>query len=200
MTRDVHQTVVCAHLDDIIVLQTDITCEATVEDELIDIDHRYQFTLAIDLDVTQRTQANNTTRTIERMIYCRQRAQRISSRYTNLTQNINLDRARLSQCDTNVRALEELAQSLSDFVLCRPNLQSADLNRSELWDIDITLRAHRQFQILLRTTIDIHHQYVARTQYIVLWRSDIHIGREGQVRIIENITTKNLIAGSATTT
>ena len=96
MTDDIHQTIVGAYLNDVVIFQTDITCQTTIENELIDVDYRHQPTLTIQLDVTQRTDIIGTSGTIEGVEHGRQGTQGICSRHTNLTQHIDLDGACLS--------------------------------------------------------------------------------------------------------
>ena len=83
------------------------------------------------------------------MVNRRQGTQRICTGHTHLTQHVNLDGTRLTQRDTDVRVLEVASQTLTDAVLGSTNLQAADLNGSELRNINVTLRADRQTLTLL---------------------------------------------------
>ena len=97
------------------------------------------------------------------MVDGRQRAQRIGTRYTHLTQHVNLDGACLAQRDTDVRALIELAQLSTDAVLGSTNLQTTNLNRSDLRNIDIALRTYREREVIPGGAIDVDYQHIART-------------------------------------
>ena len=68
------------------------------------------------------------------------------------------------------------------------------MNRPELWDSNITIGTNSEFQALLRGTIYINNQLIARTQYIVLWGSYVHLGLEREALIIKNVATKYLLA------
>ena len=103
--------------------------------------------MTIKLDVTQRTQIANATSTIECMVNCRQGTQGIGTRHPHLTQYVNLNGACLSQRRPYLRILVESAQSGTDAVLRCANLQAADLDGTELRDIDVTLRAYRQSEV-----------------------------------------------------
>ena len=58
---DIHDAVVGSYDDDITIGQTDITRETAIEDIVVDIDDRQLTTTTIDLDVTERSQAVDTT-------------------------------------------------------------------------------------------------------------------------------------------
>ena len=197
-TRDADETVIGTYLDDIVVLQAHIACQSTAEDELIDIDHRHQFSLAIELDVTKRSQATDATRQIEGVVDGRQGAQRISTRHADLTQHVDLDGACLTQGDTDVRALEVFAQTSADAVLGSTNLQTAHLNGTELRNIDVALGTHLQLEALPGGAIDVDHQYIARSQDIVLGSGNIHIRCKGQSGIVKDVAAKNLTTRATT--
>ena len=194
MTDDIHQTIIGTYLNDVVILQTDITCQATVENELIDIDYRHQPTLTIQLDVTQRTDIVSTSGTIECMEHGRQGTQSISSRHTNLTQHIDLNGACLAQCRIDFRTLEIASKLGIDTRFGCADRQSANMNGTIFRHIDFTLRTYRQLQVLGRSAIDIDNELVARTQNIVLRRGNVHIGLESQRLVVKDITAKHLLA------
>ena len=65
LTRHVDQTVVRAYDDDVVVAQAYIAAELAVEDVVIDIDRGDQLVVAINLDVTQRTDLAGTSCHVE---------------------------------------------------------------------------------------------------------------------------------------
>ena len=67
LTGDVDQTVVGPNHDDIVVCQTDVAREFSVEDIVVNVHHRNQFVLTIYLDVTECSDFVGSTSHVERM-------------------------------------------------------------------------------------------------------------------------------------
>ena len=65
ITCDAHQSLIGLNLDDIVVLQADITCQTAVKDIIVDIDNSNQTAITVNLDVTQSSKLAGTACTIE---------------------------------------------------------------------------------------------------------------------------------------
>ena len=101
--------------------------------------------------------------------------QRIGAWHTHLTHDIHHDGTGLTQRGLDLRTLIIAAQFAADLGLGGIDAQSTDTDRSELGHRDIAIGTDRELQALLRGTIDIDDQLIARTHHIVLGRGDVHL-------------------------
>ena len=117
IARDTDQALVGLHLDDIVVLQADITGQATVEDVLIDIDYRDQTALTIDLDITQGTEIVGTTSHIQGMEHRGKSTQSIGAGGLHLTHHVDQDAAGVAQGQLQAAALIARTQGVAKLLL-----------------------------------------------------------------------------------
>ena len=55
LTADFDEAVVCAHYDDVVVLEPDVTGQCAVHEVVVDVDACEEFAASVDLDVAQCT-------------------------------------------------------------------------------------------------------------------------------------------------
>ena len=97
LSCDVHHAVVGLHDDEIIVGQADVARLLAVEDIVIDIDRRYEFVVAIDLDVAQRSDVADALGHVERVEHGGEGGQRDGARRIHLAHHVHGDGARVAQ-------------------------------------------------------------------------------------------------------
>ena len=105
VTRDTYQCLIRLHLNDIIILQTDISCETTIQNIVVKVDHRDETSIAIDLDGTQCSQTTGTTCAIECIEHVGKSTQMICTGSPDLTHDIHLDRTCVTHTDLQITAL-----------------------------------------------------------------------------------------------
>ena len=88
-TSDINQTIVCAYLNNIVILQTDITCQTAIENKLIDIDGSNEAALTVDLNGTECTEIADTACHIQGMEHSGKGTEGIGAGHLNLTHHIN---------------------------------------------------------------------------------------------------------------
>ena len=118
ITGDTHQTLIGTYLDNVFVLQTDITRQTTIQNILVDINNGYQSATTEHLDVTQGTQLADTACRIQGMESCGKGRQMICSRRTDLTHDMHHDATGAAHRQTKVAALIVAAQTTADLLLC----------------------------------------------------------------------------------
>ena len=104
ITRDTHQTVVRTNRDDIVVVEHHITGQTTIQDVFVDIDHGDQFTLTVDLDISEGSEVVGTTCTIEGMEDRGKGTQRIGAGEFHLTHHLDHDATGLTNSQLQVTA------------------------------------------------------------------------------------------------
>ena len=130
IARDTDQALVGFHLDDIVVLQADVTGQATIEDVLIDIDYRHQTALTIDLDITQSSQIVGTTGHIQGMEHRGKSTQGIGTGGLDLTHHVDQDAAGVAQRQLQAAALIARTQGVAKFLLSGSHRKTTDLDRA----------------------------------------------------------------------
>ena len=103
LTCNFHQAVVGTHHDDVVVAQAHVATQLAVEDVVIDINGTYEFVVAIDLDITQRTNLAGTASHVQGMEYGREGWQRIGAGCLELTHHVNDDTTCLTYRKSNLR-------------------------------------------------------------------------------------------------
>ena len=70
---------------------------------------------------------------------------------------------------------------------------AAHVHGSEAFDGHGTVGRHGALDAFLRGPVDVDKHGVARSQTVVLRRGDIHIGFEGQVFVVEDVTSEHFL-------
>ena len=104
ITGNTYQAIVRTHLDDIVIMQHDITCQTTIQDILVDIHNGYQFSSTIYLDVTQGTEIADTTGTIQGVEHGSKGTEGIGTRGLYLAHHIDHDGTGLTNGELQVTA------------------------------------------------------------------------------------------------
>ena len=146
LSGDTHQTVIGTYLDDITLLQTDITCKTSIEDVLVDIHDTDQVAITVHLDVTQRTKVVDTTCHIEGMEHGREGTEVVSTRCTYLTHHVNHDGAGVTHGQFDITAAIAGAQGGADLRIGTCHCQSTDLNRTIARHCNITLGRYGELE------------------------------------------------------
>ena len=175
ITCDIHDTVERTNHDDIIVCQTDIAREFTIEDIIIKIDRGYLAPPTEDLDVTQRTDAIDTACHIQGMENRGKGREGISSRRSNLTHDIHTDGAGLTNRQTDLRTLITSTESLFDTGIGLSHRETTYMNRTIACSLDRTIGRDLELLRLLRSAIDIDKHFITRTNDIVGWGGNVHV-------------------------
>ena len=102
LTGDIHQSLIRSYGYDIIVLQTDITCQFAVEQEVVDVDIRQQTSIAIHFDISQGTDLIGTASHIERIVDGGKCRHGIGTRHLDFTDDADGDRTCLSDGKLNM--------------------------------------------------------------------------------------------------
>ena len=91
ITCNTYQSLIGFYHDDVIVLQTDVTCQASVKNVVVQIDDSNYFAIAIYLDVTECTKTTCTTCTIQSIEDIGEGTQMVGSWCANFTHDVNLN-------------------------------------------------------------------------------------------------------------
>ena len=194
ITCDTYEALVCGNLNNIVVLQGDTTCQTSVEDIFVEVNHSDQTSVTEDLDITQCTQIAGTACPVKRIEDVGKGGQVIGTRSTNLAHYVNLDGTHVTHLDLQVAALETGANGRTQFRLCCGNRKTTEVDGTIACNGDGTLRGDGMHQRLLRSAIDIHNHLVARTQDIRVWNGHIGIGLETGIGLTEDVATENSLA------
>ena len=193
LTREVHQAVVGLHHDEVVVGQSDVACLLAVEDIVVDVDGRNQLVAAIHLDVTQRTDVADTLRHIEGVEHGREGRQRIGAGSLHLAHHVHRDRACLAQRELDLAALVAGTERRPHAGIGLRHRESAHLHRTEALDVDITVGAHRAFNLAGGSTVDVDVDGIARPEHVVLRGGDVDAGLERQVLVVEDVAAEHLL-------
>ena len=136
LTGDVHQGLVGADGDDIVVLQTDIAGELAVEQEVVDVDIRQQSAVAEHLDITQRTDVVGTACHVEGVIDGGKGRHGIGSRHFHLTHHADGDGAGLSEGQLDLGVLKAGTEDASQFGFSLTDGEAAELDHADVLDGD----------------------------------------------------------------
>ena len=121
-------------------------------------------------------------------------AEGVGARGDDLTHDIDGDGARLADGHADLRAAVTLTQRAADLGIGGIDGETTDMDGTEARDDDGAIG--RDFELLgfLRGTIDIDEDLVARAYHIGGRGSDVHIGLEGELILVEDVTTIDLLA------
>ena len=119
--------------------------------------------------------------------------QRVGSRHLHLAHHVHHDGTGLSHGELNLAAAVACAQGGAQMSVGLTDGHAAHVHGSEAFDGHGTVGRHGALDAFLRGTVDVDKHGVARSQTVVLWRGDIHIGFEGQVFVVEDVTSEHFL-------
>ena len=142
LTRDFHQAVVGFDDDEVVVGETDVARLLAVEDIVIDINRRNEFVVAIDLDVTQRTDVADAIGHIEGVEHRGEGRQRVGSGRFHLVHHVHGDGTRLSDGEFHPTALISTSQRRTQARVGLFYGHSADIHGTETIDVHVSVGTH----------------------------------------------------------
>ena len=122
-------------------------------------------------------------------------AEGVGAGHLDLAHHVDRDGARLTQRGLDTGVLVVGADLTTDALLGGRDRETTDMDGTKLRDGDIAIGTDHEGDGLLRGTIDIEHELVARTQDVVLGGGNVHDGLEGEVLVVEDVTAKDALAG-----
>ena len=193
LTRDFHQTVVGLDDDEVVVGEADVARLLAVEDIVIDIDRRNEFVVAIDLDVTQRTDVADAVGHIEGVEHRGEGRQRVGSGRFHLVHHVHGDGARLSDGEFHPTALIAASQRRTQARVGLFYGHSANIHGSETIDVHVSVGTHRRFNLLGRRAVNVDIDGIARAENVVLRCRHVHRRLKSQVFLAENVASEHFL-------
>ena len=193
ITGNVDNALVRTNHDDIVVGQTDITRELTIEDIVVDIDRGDLTTTTEDLDIAQGTEAVSTIGDVDGMEHRGKSREGVGTGSNHLTHHIDRDRTGLTDSHPDLGTAIALAQGFLDLGIGCIHRETTDMNGAIACHHDGTIGGYLELLRLLRGTIDIDEHLVARTYHITGGRGNVHIGLERDFFLIENIAAEHFL-------
>ena len=193
LTGDINDTLIRPYNNNVVGCQTNVPAQTAIENKIIDIDRRYQLTVAIHLDRTQRTDVIDSSRRIERMKHGRESRERVSAGHFHLTHHVHRDRFGLSHGEFHLRTAETRSQGGAQFGIGLCHSHTAHLNGTKAFDIDDALGRNRGSVLLLRSppNIDIHR--ISGSQTIVARGCNVHFRLKSEFIVVEDVATKHFL-------
>ena len=192
LAGDVDQTVVGPHHDDVVVGEVDVAGLA-VEYVVIDIDMGDEAVGTEYLDVAQRTYVVGAACHVECIEHGGEGRQGVGARHAHLAHHVDHDGLGLSHGETHLRALVAAAQCLAQSGIGLCHGETAHLYGAETFDGHIAVGRYGVLVALLRGTIDVYDNGVARTQTVVAGGGDVHIGLEGELFVVEDVAAEHFL-------
>ena len=114
IASDTDQTIVGAYLNDIAILEADVTCQTTIQDILVDIDNGDKAATTKNLDITQGTKVLDASSGIKGMEDAGKGTEMVGTRRLHFAHDVDEDGARLSNTDLQTGTAITGAQTGTD--------------------------------------------------------------------------------------
>ena len=121
-------------------------------------------------------------------------AEGISTGGYDLTHHVDGDGTGLTDGHADLRTTVALTQRTTDLSIGGINSKTTDMNGTKARHNDRAIGRHLQLLRFCRSAIDINEHLVARTYHITGRGSDVHIGFERELVVVEDITAKDVLA------
>ena len=123
-TSYLYKTIERTNNNHIIILQTYISCQSTIHDILVNINHTHLSAVAINLNVTECSKIIYTTCHIQCMKNSSKSTQSVCSRYLNFTHHIHMNATCRANRSLHTTASISLSQSALQFSISPSNSQT----------------------------------------------------------------------------
>ena len=174
LARDVHQTVVGSHDDDVAVVQPHVARHLPVEDVVVDVADRDEAVVSVNLYVAQRAYVVGAAGHVEGVEHRGECRQGVGARLHDLAHDIDRHRPRLSERQVDAARLVARAERGAQPCLGRRHGESSHAYGAVALDHDVAVGRHGAVHRLLRRAIDVHRHLVAGAEHVVLWRGNVH--------------------------
>ena len=190
-----HQAVVGAHHDDVLVLQPYVAGAVAVDEVVIDVHRGQHAVVAIDLDVAQCTDVVDAAGGVEGVESRGQSAERIGAGHLYLAHHLHLDGACLAHGEAHAAAAVVLAQLALDG--CRGGLhaESGQADGAHFVNHYHAVGRHGAVEGLLACAPHVDNHLVAGAKGVVGGRGHVHVRLKGKVLLIEYVVAEYLLAG-----
>ena len=196
LTRHVHKTVVRTYNNHVVVGETHIARELSVEDIVVDVDGCYKTVVAIYLDVTERTDVVCAASHVESVEDGSESRECVGTRCLHLAHNVNNDSTCLTYRQLYLRTAVARAKRRAKASVSLINCKSANMYGAEAFDCYFAFRRHGTLLRLLRSTVDIDEDCIARTENIALRCSDVHVRLEREFLVVEDVASEHFLLQS----
>ena len=192
LTRHVHKTIVRAYNNHVVVGETHIARELSVEDIVVDVDGCYKTVVAIYLYITERTDVVCAASHVEGVEDGSESRECVGTRCLHLAHHVNNDSACLTYRQLYLRTAIACAKRRAKASVSLINCKSANVYGPETFDSNLAFRRHGALLRLLRSAVDIHEDCIARTENVALRCSDVHVRLEREFLVVEDVASEHL--------
>ena len=196
LTRHVHQTIVRTYNNHVVVGETHIARELSVEDIVVDVDGCYKTVVAIYLYITERTDVVCAASHIEGVEDSSKSRECVGTRCLHLAHHVNNDSACLTYRQLYLRTAIACAKRRAKASVSLVNCKSANVYRAETFNSYLAFRRHGALLRLLRSAVDIHEDSIARTENVALRCSDVHVRLEREFLVVEDVASEHFLLQS----
>ena len=149
------------------------------------------------MDVTQTTDIADSAGTVKGVEYRRKGGQRIGSGAQHFTHYIDLDGAGIAEGNLDIVAgvCINFAEFLFQDSLRFGYAHAVQQDKAQIGNIDVTVRRNGFADGVLAGSPDVDDYFITRTETVVGRSGHVHIGFEGQIFGVEDVTAEYLVFG-----
>ena len=188
------ETVVRADDDDIVRGEAYVAAEISVEDIVVDVDGGDAASGAEHLDVAHGADVVCAACHIECMEYGGKCAEGVGSGHLHFSHDVDGDGFGLAYTQAYVGACKMGGQYALDTGIGLGDGKSADIDRTEVLEIDVAIGGYRTFVRLGGRAPDVDTDGIARAKAVVGRCGDVHLRLESELLVVEDVASEDLLA------
>ena len=193
-TRYLHQAFVGFHDNHVARSQAHVALHVAVEDVVVDVAGGNELALAVDADVTERTDFVRTARHVEGVEDGGEGGEGVSAGHDHFAHHVYGDGAGLAHGEAHVGTAVALAEGGLEALVGLRHGESVHADGAVVIDHHGTIGGHGALEAFLRGSPHVDEDGIARPEAVVVGRGNVHVGLKGEVAVVEDVAAEHLFA------